>query len=92
MQLTVKDEPLGKEDEECLMTGDRENKVKTVYCVTGLPISKQQELVEASFQLRARLIELNAFTFANVNLEAIPVDIAYVSTLSQQEVPDYVSC
>ena len=56
-----------------------------------LPISKQQELVEASFQLRARLLELNAVTlkFANVDLEAIPVDVAYVTALSQQEVPDY---
>ena len=62
---------------------------KTVYCVTGLPMSKQQEIVEASFQLRARLLELNAFTFANVDLEAIPVDVAYVTALSQQEVPDY---
>ena len=46
-------------------------------------------MVEASFQLRARLLELNAFTFANVDLEAIPVDVAYVTALSQQEVPDY---
>ena len=69
--------------------GEREKKQKMVYCVTGLSISKQQELVEASFQLRARLLEMNAFTFSNVDLEAIPVDIAYVTTLSQQEVPDY---
>ena len=89
MQLTKQDEPLEKEDEECLGVGDRKKETKTVYCVTGLPISKQQELVEASFQLRARLLELNAFTFANVDLEAIPVDVAYVTTLSQQEVPDY---
>ena len=89
MQLTKQEEPLEREDEECSRVGDREKKTKTVYCVTGLPISKQQELVEASFQLRARLLELNAFTFANVDLEAIPVDIAYVTALSQQEVPDY---
>ena len=30
---------------------DLEKKQTMVYCVTGLPISKQQELVEASFQL-----------------------------------------
>ena len=89
MQLTKQDEPLEREDEGCLKVGDREPKTKTVYCVTGLPISKQQELAEASFQLRARLLEMNAVTFANVDLEAIPVDIAYVTALSQQEVPDY---
>ena len=89
MQLTKREESPEREDEERSRVGDREKKTKTVYCVTGLPISKQQELVEASFQLRARLLELNAFTFANVDLEAIPVDIAYVTALSQQEVPDY---
>ena len=75
-----------REDSE---RGDREIKPKMVYCVTGLSMSKQQELVEASFQLRARLLEMNAFAFSNINLEAIPVDIAYVAALSQQEVPDY---
>ena len=45
--------------------------------------------MEASFQLRARLLELNAFSFANVDVRAIPVGIAYVTALSQQEVPDY---
>ena len=52
-------------------------------------MSKQQELVEASFQLRARLLEMNAFTFSAIDLEVIPVDVAYVTALSQQEVPDY---
>ena len=45
--------------------------------------------MEASFQLRARLLELNAATFENVDLGAIPLDVAYVTALSQQEVPDY---
>ena len=89
MQLTKREEPPEAEEEEGSKNGDREKKPKMVYCVTGLPISKQQELVEASFQLRARLLEMNAFTFANVDLEAIPVDVAYVTALSQQEVPDY---
>ena len=89
MQLTKRDEPLEREEEGCSRTGDDETKKKTVYCVTGLKISKQQELVEASFQLRARLLELNAVTFENVDLGAIPVDVAYVTALSQQEVPDY---
>ena len=89
MQLTKREELPEAEKEEDSRNGDREKKPKMVYCVTGLPISKQQELVEASFQLRARLLEMNAFTFANVDLEAIPVDVAYVTALSQQEVPDY---
>ena len=33
--------------------------VKT-YCVTDLEMSKQQELVEASFQMRCRIFEFNA--------------------------------
>ena len=57
---------------------DLEKKQTMVYCVTGLLISKQQELVEASVQLRARLLEMNAFTFSAIDLEAIPVDVAYV--------------
>ena len=89
MQLAKREEPLEREEEGCSKTGDDETKKKTVYCVTGLKISKQVELVEASFQLRARLLELNAVTFENVDLGAIPVDVAYVTALSQQEVPDY---
>ena len=89
MQLTKEDETLEREDVRGRETGDREKKAKTVYCVTGVPVSKQQEIVEASFQLRARLLELNAFSLANVDLCAIPVDVAYITALSQQEVPDY---
>ena len=89
MQLTRIDEPLEREKEGCLKTGDGETKTKTVYCVTSLQMGKQQELVEASFQLRARLLELNAVTVADLDLGAIPVDVAYVTALSQQEVPDY---
>ena len=90
MQLTKREEVFEAAEGEDSKKGDHEKKQKMVYCVcAGLPISKQQELVEASFQLRARLLEMNAFTFSNVDLEAIPVDIAYVTALSQQEVPDY---
>ena len=32
---------------------------------------------------------MNALTFLAIDLEAIPVDVAYVTALSQQEVPDY---
>ena len=69
------------------LSGERKDTM--VYCVSGVSKSRQQGLVEASFQLRARLLEMNAFTFAAIPLEMIPVDVAYVTTLSQQEVPDY---
>ena len=68
---------------------DHEKKQTMVYCVTGLPMSKQQALVDASFQLRSRLLETIAFTFSAMEMEAILVDVAYVTALSQQEVPDY---
>ena len=32
---------------------------------------------------------MNAFSFCAIPLEAIPLETAYVSTLPQQEVPDY---
>ena len=75
--------------------GDQGKKVSSAqkdtmtYCVSGVSKSKQKELVEASFQLRARILEVNAFTFSAIPLEMIPLDVAYVSTLSLQEVPDY---
>ena len=62
--------------------------VKT-YCVTDLEMSKQQELVEASFQMRCRIFEFNAVSFVAIPLELIPLEIDYVEALSNQEVPDY---
>ena len=88
MQLTKREEVPEAEEEEDSKKGDREGKPKMVYCVTGLPIGARLGLVEASFQLGARLLGMNAFTFSNIDLEAIPMDIAYVTALSQQEVPD----
>ena len=68
--------------------GEDRNLVKT-YCVTDLSMSKQQELVEASFQMRCRIFEFNASSFAAISLESIPLEVDYVEALSQQEVPDY---
>ena len=62
--------------------------VKT-YCVTDLEMSKQQELVEASFQLRCRIFEFNAVSFAAIPLELVPLEVDYVDALSKQDVPDY---
>ena len=62
--------------------------VKT-YCVTNLEMSKQQELVEASFQLRSRIFEFNAVSFAAIPLELVPLEVDYVDALSKQDVPDY---
>ena len=51
MQLTKREEDSDAGKDEGA-TKKREKKQAMVYCVTGLPMSKQQELVEASFQLR----------------------------------------
>ena len=51
MQLTKRDEPPEREDEGCSRTGDRETKTKTVYCVTGLQMSKQQEFCGSIFSV-----------------------------------------
>ena len=52
-------------------------------------MSKQQELAEASFQMRCRISEFNASSFAALPLESIALEVDYVEALSQQEVPDY---
>ena len=52
-------------------------------------MSKQQELVEASFQLRSRIFEFNAVSFAAIPLELVPLEVDYVDALSKQDVPDY---
>ena len=88
-EKTLQEDPDSEMDRRVRKTECSGKKETMVDCVTGLPMSKQQELVEASFQLRARLLEMNAFTFSAIDLETIPVDVAYVTTLSQQEVPDY---
>ena len=59
--------------------------VKT-YCVTDLEMSKQQELVEASFQMRCRIFEFNAVSFVAIPLELIPLEVDYVEALANQEV------
>ena len=59
------------------------------YCVTDLPMSKQQELVEASFQMRCRIFDFSASSFAAIPLELVPLEVDYVEALSNQEVPDY---
>ena len=67
--------------------GEDRKTVKT-HCVTDLPMSKQQELVEASFQMRCRIFEFSA-SFAAIPLESIPLGVDYVEALSHQEVPDH---
>ena len=62
--------------------------VKT-YCVADLEMSKQLELAEASYQLRSRILEFNAVSFAAVPLELVPLEVDYVDALSKQDVPDY---
>ena len=62
--------------------------VKT-YCVADLEMSKQLELAEASYQLRSRILEFNAVSFAAIPLELVPLEVDYVDALSKQDVPDY---
>ena len=71
MNLVKQEEAPDSEKDKKAQKGGPEKKETLVCCVTGLPMSKQQELVEASFQLRARLLEMNAFTFSAIDLETI---------------------
>ena len=67
--IKQEEDPDSERDRRVQKTGCSDKKETMVYCMTGLPMSKQQELVEASFQLRARLLEMNAFTFSAIDLQ-----------------------
>ena len=67
----------------------RNEELVKAYCVTDLSMSKQQELVEASFQMRCRIFDFSASSFAAIPLELVPLEVDYVEALSHQEVPDY---
>ena len=66
-------------------TGSRNH----ICCIQGVPMGKQQELAEVSYQLRPRMLELNARSFAAIPIELVPIEASFISTLFQQEVPDY---
>ena len=89
MKIVV-DEDKDRKKTKKFVNGDdgKGSSVKT-YCVTGLEMSKQQELVEASFQMRCRIFEFNAVSLVAIPLELIPLEVDYVEALSNQEVPDY---
>ena len=52
-------------------------------------MGKQQEMAEASYQLRSRILEWNARSFSAIPVELIPIEDSCVSALSQQQMPDY---
>ena len=89
MKITLEDSGLPRKGKHIVSEdGDLQKMVKT-YCVTGLSMSKQQELVEASYQLRCRIFDFSASSFAATPLELVPLEVDYVEALSNQEVPDY---
>ena len=90
MKITIEENGHSKKGRciEEVEEGEDRKLVKT-YCVSDLSMSKQQEMVEASFQMRCRIFELNASSFAAIPLDSIPLEADYVEALSQQEVPDY---
>ena len=85
----VMDDKVHKKAKNFVNEDDGKGSPVKTYCVTDLEMSKQQELVEASFQMRSRIFEFNAVSFAAIPLELIPLEVDYVEALSSQEVPDY---
>ena len=76
MKITLegKESPRKGRSIEEFEEGEDRATVKT-YCISDLSRSKQQKLVEGSFQMRCRIYEFNAS----------------IGGLSQQEVPDFFS-
>ena len=63
----------GKGNETRDMLDGASDEAAKTYCVSNIPRSRQQELVEASFRMRARIHEFNASSFAAIPLEAFSV-------------------
>ena len=89
MKIVLDDEKGFKKGKNFVSEDDGKGEPVKTYCVTDLEMSKQQELVEASFQLRCRTFDFNASSFAAIPLELVPLEIDYVEALSHQEEPDY---
>ena len=89
MKIAMDEEKNRKKTKNFVNEEDGKGASVKTYCVTNLEMSKQQELVEASFQLRSRIFEFNAVSFAAIPLELVPLEVDYVDALSKQDVPDY---
>ena len=89
MKIVLDEEKDLKKNKNFVSEDDGKGAPVKTYCVTDLEMSKQQELVEASFQLRCRIFEFSAASFVAIPLELVPLEVDYVEALSHQEVPDY---
>ena len=89
MKITMDKEKDRKKTKNFVNEDDGTGTSVKTYCVADLEMSKQQELVEASYQLRSRIFEFNAVSFAAIPLELVPLEVDYVDALSKQDVPDY---
>ena len=89
MKIILEEDKGFKKGKSIVSEDDEKGKTVKTYCVTDLSMSKQQELVEASFQLRCRIFDFSASSFAAIPLELVPLEVDYVEALSHQEVPDY---
>ena len=89
MKITIDEEKDRKKTKNFVNEDDGTGTSVKTYCVADLEMSKQQELVEASYQLRSRILEFNAVSFVAIPLELVPLEVDYVDALSKQDVPDY---
>ena len=89
MKITMDEEKDRKKTKNFVNEDDGTGTSVKTYCVSDVEMSKQQELVEASYQLRSRILEFNAVSFVAIPLELVPLEVDYVDALSKQDVPDY---
>ena len=75
METVLDDEKSVKKGKNFVSEDDGKGEPVKTYCVTDREMSKQQELVEASFQLRCRIFDFNASSFAAIPLELVPLEI-----------------
>ena len=89
MKITLEESGLPRKGRHIQSEEGVDRKLVKTHCVTDLSMSKQQELVEASYQMRCRIFDFSASSFAAIPLELVPLEVDYVEALSNQEVPDY---
>ena len=75
MKIILDDEKGFKKGKNFVSEDNGKGEPVKTYCVTDLEMSKQQELVEASFQLRCRIFDFSASSFAAIPLEMVPLGV-----------------
>ena len=73
MKITLEEDAQSKKDKNYVMEDNEKGAPAKTYYVADLTMSKQQELVEASFQLRSRILEFSASSFTAIPLELVPL-------------------